>query len=65
MCEHDKYINCSDIPEIKDFSKGRKNPFAGQFKDGYTIIVEHEDFDEVITIKKTKQGKVRGAHAAG
>jgi len=40
-------INYDDIPEITDFSKGRKNPFAGKFKDGYTIIVEHEGYDEV------------------
>ena len=57
MCEQDKHIDLSDIPEITDFSKGRKNPFAGTFKDGYTIIVEHKDFDEIITVKKTIRGK--------
>ena len=40
-------INYDDIPEITDFSKGRKNPFAGKFKDGYTVIVEHEGYDEI------------------
>ena len=50
-------INYDDIPKITDFSKGRKNPFAGRFKNGYTIIVEHEDFDEVIEVKKTRQDK--------
>jgi len=57
MHKKDKNIDLSDIPEIKDFSKGRKNPFAGQFKDGYTIVVEHEDFDEVITVTKTTRNK--------
>jgi len=50
-------INYEDIPKIKDFSKGRKNPFAGKFKDGYTVIVEHSDYDEVITVKKTRLEK--------
>ncbi len=50
-------INYDDIPEITDLSKGRKNPFAGKFKDGYTIIIEHKDYDEIITVKKTKKVK--------
>ena len=50
-------INYDDIPEITDFSKGRKNPFAGQFKDGYTIIIEHDDHEEVIEVKKTRREK--------
>jgi len=53
----DEGINYDDIPEITDFSKARKNPFAGKLKDGYTIIVEHKDFDEIITVKKTRQDK--------
>ena len=53
----DNDINYDDIPKITDFSKGRKNPFAGRFKKGYTIIVEHKDFNEVITVNKTKQDK--------
>jgi len=40
-----------------DFSKATKNPHAGKFKDGYTIIVEHKDYDEVITVKKTKKSR--------
>ena len=51
-------IDLSEIPEITDISKGRKNPFAGRFKDGYTIIVEHQDHDEVITVKKTRRAKI-------
>ena len=50
-------INYDDIPEITDFSKARKNPFAGKFKDGYTIIVEHENYEEVIEVKKTRREK--------
>jgi len=50
-------INYDDIPKIRDFSKGRKNPFAGKFKDGYTIIVEHKDYDEIIVVKKTRRQK--------
>ena len=50
-------INYDDIPKITDFSKGRKNPFAGKFKNGYTIIVEHKDYDEIITVKKTIRKK--------
>ena len=53
----DEGINYDDIPEITDFSKARKNPFAGKFKNGYTIIVEHKDFDEIITVKKTRHDK--------
>ena len=55
-CEED--INYDDIPKITDFSKGRKNPFAGKFKDGYTIVVEHEDYDEIITVSKSRRAKV-------
>ena len=57
MDKHDNDIDLTDIPEITDFSKGRKNPFAGMFKDGYTIVVEHKDFDEIITVKKTRHDK--------
>jgi len=57
MSKKDANIDFSDIPEITDISKGRKNPFAGRFKDGYTIVVEHQDYDEVITVKKTRRAK--------
>ena len=53
-------INYDDIPKITDFSKERKNPFAGKFKNGYTIIVEHKDYDEIITVKKTRRDKSAG-----
>ena len=57
MTKYDENIDLSDIPEITDFSKGRKNPFAGMFKDGYTTIVEHKEFDEIITVMKTRRNK--------
>ena len=41
-------INYDDIPEITDFSKGRKNPFAGKFNGKFTAIVEHEGYNEVV-----------------
>ena len=47
-------IDLSDIPEITDFRKGRKNPFAGRFKDGYTVIVEREGYNEVRKYDFTK-----------
>ena len=40
-----------------DFSNAIKNPHAGKFKDGYTIIVEHKEYDEIITVTKTKKPK--------
>jgi len=39
------------------FFKREKNPHAGKFKDGYTIVVEHKDYDEVITVTKEKKLK--------
>ena len=51
---NDEEINYDDIPKITDFIKGRTNPFAGRFKDGYTIIVEHKDHDEIVEVKKTR-----------
>jgi len=42
-----------------DFSNAVKNPHAGKFKDGYTIVVEHKDYDEVITVTKSKKQKAK------
>jgi hypothetical protein len=52
-------INYDDIPELtaEDFATGKRNPFAGKFRDGYTIIVEHADHDEVITVSKKRRPK--------
>jgi len=40
-----------------DFSNAVRNPHAGKFKDGYTIIVEHKDYNEVITVTKSRKPK--------
>jgi len=50
----DESINYDDIPPVTDFSNWRKNPFAGQFKDGYTVVVEREGYDEVRKYDFTK-----------
>ena len=48
-----------------DFSNAVKNPHAGKFKGGYTIVVAHKDYDEVITVKKAKKPKHEGITATG
>jgi len=40
-----------------DFSNATKNPHAGKLKDGFTVVVEHKDFDEIITVKKSAKLK--------
>ena len=41
-----------------DFSNAIKNPHAGKLKNGYTIKINHKDYDEVITVTKSmKQRK--------
>jgi len=49
----DKHLNADfdDMPEITDFSKGRKNPFAEKIKkEGYTITtVEHFSPEDIAT----------------
>ena len=47
-----------------DFSNAKRNPHAGKFKDGYTIIVEHKEYDEIINITKTKKSKSDGSMEA-
>ena len=47
-------INYDDIPKITDFSKARKNPYAGRFKNGYTVIIEREGYNEVRKYDFTK-----------
>lgn len=56
--DNDKNINFDDIPEITDFSGAIKNPFAGKFRNGYTVLVEHADYDEIITVTKTRKSKL-------
>jgi len=40
-----------------DFSNAIKNPYAQRLKKGYTIVIEHEDYDEVITVKRERREK--------
>ena len=40
-----------------DFSNAVKNPHAEKLKNGYTIIVNHKDYDEIITVIKSKKPK--------
>jgi len=61
LLPNDENINYDDIPEITDFSNARKNPFAGRFADGYTIIVEHDDYNEIITVNKKREPKTTKA----
>jgi len=42
-----------------DFKNAIKNPYADKFKNGYTIVIEHEDHDEIITVKKTRREKAK------
>ena len=45
---NDEGIDLSDIPEITDISKWRRNPeLAQRLKNGYTIIVEREGYNEI------------------
>jgi len=52
-------INFDDIPELtkEDFTRGVKNPFAGKLKDGYTIIINHADHEEIIKVSKKRRPK--------
>jgi len=49
-----------DIPEITNYPKTSKRPPPGKMKDGYTIVVEHKDYDEIITVKKQRVAKGDG-----
>jgi len=40
-----------------DFSNAIKNPFAKAMKKGYTLVIEHDDYDEIIEVKKTRKEK--------
>ena len=52
---NDEGIDLSDIPEVTDVSKWRKNPErAKRLKNGYTIIVEREGYNEVRKYDFTK-----------
>ena len=46
MNEMSLSANLDDMPEITDFSKGRKNPFAEKIrKEGYSITVHYSPED--------------------
>ncbi|MCL2404918.1 MAG: hypothetical protein FWC92_05145 [Defluviitaleaceae bacterium] len=46
MHKVDTHIDYSDIPEITDFSKGRKNPHATKIKkEGYSVTVHYSPED--------------------
>ena len=53
MYEDDINIDLSDIPEIIDFSKGRKNPFAGRFKNVIKRIILTVVFFVMISISQS------------
>ena len=46
----DTMIDLSDIPEIKDFSNVRKNPFAKRIKENGFSITVHYSSDDVARI---------------
>ena len=46
----DSMIDLSDIPEIKDFSKARKNPYAKRIKENGFSITVHYSPDDVAKI---------------
>ena len=46
----DTMIDLSDIPEIKDFSKARRNPFAKRIKENGFSITVHYGPDDVARI---------------
>lgn len=46
-------IDFSDIPEITDFSKARKNPYAERIrKHGYTVMIHYSPEDVAARIKE-------------
>jgi TPP-dependent 2-oxoacid decarboxylase len=48
VIDEDNLIDYSDIPEVTDFTGWRRRPeFAEGRKNGYTIIIEREGYNEV------------------
>jgi len=39
--------------EHYDFSEAIKNPHAKRLKKGYTFVIEHENYDEIIKVEKS------------
>jgi len=53
-------IDLSDIPEITDFSKARKNPYAEKIKKhGYSITIHYSAEDVAARIKDNVE-KIQG-----
>ncbi|MCL2171484.1 MAG: hypothetical protein FWB71_04965 [Defluviitaleaceae bacterium] len=45
-----------------DFSKAVRNPhFAAKMKNGYTVIIEHDEHDEIIRVERTVKTKEQKA----
>jgi len=53
MSNNAKALDIDDMPEITDFSKGRKNPFASRIKEtGYTVrVTEHYSPEQLANSK--------------
>jgi cell fate regulator YaaT (PSP1 superfamily) len=47
-----------------DFSGAIKNPYADKLKNGYTVVVEHENYDEIITVQKAMRDKNQNGNQA-
>jgi hypothetical protein len=47
VVDEDSMIDYSDIPKVSNFTNVRKNPYAARRKDGYTVIIEREGYNEV------------------
>ena len=46
MSEKYSNVNLDDLPEITDFSKGRKNPYAEKIKkEGYSVTIHYSPED--------------------
>jgi len=53
-------INYDDIPEIKDFSKGRKNPHAAIIKEnGYSVTIRYSPDDVENAVFNDSKDKVQ------
>jgi len=52
--DEDNFIDYSDIPKVSNFSNPRKNPYAASRKNGYTVIIEREGYNEVRKYDFTK-----------
>ena len=54
LIDEESLIDYSDIPQISNFSNPRKNPHAARRKNGYTIIIEREGYNEIRKYDFTK-----------